>query len=176
MFCNFCLKEIPLKKISYSIEKKNQIFSAFRLAIVCLIGSLVIIDTHAVIKSEIEKCIFIVKIKKYNSFICEQQFWNDAIRSGGIRSWPRQDIEQPIQRIDSSYQVVEVPGAIKKNCTGSGGNCIPKCFAEKGNRGFPGIPGLPGPKGLWIRLWTCWRKKLRNLLFSCCWFKSINLI
>lgn len=41
-------------------------------------------------------------------------------------------------------------GGPKKNCTASGGNCIPKCFAEKGNRGFPGVPGLPGPKGVWI--------------------------
>lgn len=80
-------------------------------------------------------------------FIIGQQFWNDAA-SGGIRSWPRKDIEQPpIQHIDSSYDVVDVPNAQKKNCTASGGNCIPKCFAEKGNRGFPGIPGLPGPKG-----------------------------
>lgn len=52
-----------------------------------------------------------------------------------------------MQQIDPSYDVVEVPNAPRKNCTASGGNCIPKCFAEKGNRGFPGIPGLPGPKG-----------------------------
>lgn len=76
----------------------------------------------------------------------KQQFWNDAA-SGGVRSWPRPEIPQP-QRIDSSYAVVENPNAPKKNCTASGGNCIPKCFAEKGNRGFPGIPGVPGPKGL----------------------------
>lgn len=82
-----------------------------------------------------------------------QQFWNDAT-SGGIRSWPRKDIDniqQPVQQIDSSYDVVDVPNAPRKNCTGSGGNCIPKCFAEKGNRGFPGIPGLPGPKGSLLR-------------------------
>lgn len=60
--------------------------------------------------------------------------------------------ESPLQNIDSSYTIVDsrnvgAPGQPKKNCTGSAGGCIPKCFAEKGNRGLPGIPGLQGPKG-----------------------------
>lgn len=78
-----------------------------------------------------------------------QQFWND-VDSGGVGLFRRKesDYEKPVQHIDSSYDVVDVPNAApKKNCTGSA-NCIPKCFAEKGNRGFPGVSGLPGPKGL----------------------------
>lgn len=58
-----------------------------------------------------------------------------------------EDLERPVQHIDSSYDVIEVPQAAKKNCTASGGNCIPKCFAEKGNRGYTGAPGEPGQKG-----------------------------
>lgn len=58
-----------------------------------------------------------------------------------------QDLRVAPQQIDSSYDILDaVNAAPKKNCTGST-NCIPKCFAEKGNRGFPGNPGIPGPQG-----------------------------
>lgn len=76
-----------------------------------------------------------------------QQFWNDAA-SGGIRGWPRrEEIPEPALRVPQNFEIVDVPNAPKKNCTGSGVNCIPKCFAEKGNQGPPGTPGIPGPKG-----------------------------
>lgn len=83
-----------------------------------------------------------------------QQFWNEA-NTGGVGLFRRPDNEiqeAPLQNIDSSYSIVEsrnsaAPGLPKKNCTASAGGCIPKCFAEKGNRGLPGIPGLQGPKG-----------------------------
>lgn len=80
---------------------------------------------------------------------CEQQFWNDASAQGGIRGWPRRDEPQESSlNVPRNFEIVDVPNAVpKKNCTGSGGNCIPKCFAEKGNQGPPGSPGLPGPKG-----------------------------
>lgn len=56
-----------------------------------------------------------------------------------------------VQKVPDSYDIIDtantpVRGPPAKNCTGSG-CCIPKCFAEKGNRGLPGVPGYPGPKG-----------------------------
>lgn len=78
-----------------------------------------------------------------------QQFWNDA--GGGVGLFRRQpEPEQPPFHVDSSYDIIDTsgrPSGPKKNCTQNGG-CIPKCFAEKGNRGLPGISGLPGPKGV----------------------------
>lgn len=89
---------------------------------------------------------------KTNKSLKIQQFWNDA-NSGAVGLFRRneQEIERERERqlpnYDSAYDVREVPNAQKKNCTSSNG-CIPKCFAEKGNRGLPGVPGLPGPKGV----------------------------
>lgn len=58
-----------------------------------------------------------------------------------------QDVLRNPPQVDSSYDILEAPNAPpKKNCTGST-NCIPKCFAEKGNRGFPGNAGQTGPQG-----------------------------
>lgn len=79
-----------------------------------------------------------------------KQIWNEASGSGGVGLFGRRDYERPVQHIDSSYAVIDAAnstGQQRKNCTGSA-NCIPKCFAEKGNRGLPGIPGLQGPKGI----------------------------
>lgn len=60
----------------------------------------------------------------------------------------RNEETQPTpQKFDTNYEIVEVPNAAKKNCTGSA-NCIPKCFAEKGSRGMPGLSGLTGEKGI----------------------------
>lgn len=79
-----------------------------------------------------------------------QQFWNDAApQGGGIRgAWPRRDEPEQQLSVPLSYDIVDVPNAPRRNCTGSGANCIPKCFAEKGNRGPPGMPGQTGPKGV----------------------------
>lgn len=102
---------------------------------------------------------------RFRLYGCEQQFWNDAA-SGGDRLRPRPEVyDQPEQRIDSSYAVVENFNAPKKNCTGSGGNCIPKCFAEKGNRGFPGMSGVPGQRGssTAVNIWKiCHRFDTKN--------------
>lgn len=78
--------------------------------------------------------------------------WND-IDSGGVgllgRSKNRDRVN--VQRVPESYDIIDtastqIRGPPAKNCTGSG-CCIPKCFAEKGNRGLPGVPGYPGIKG-----------------------------
>lgn len=90
-------------------------------------------------------CVFFAQFK---------QFWNDA-SSGGVGLFNRRDreYERPTPlNVDSSYDIIDTAGTQasggpSKNCTGSG-CCIPKCFAEKGNRGLPGLPGLPGPKGV----------------------------
>lgn len=65
---------------------------------------------------------------------------------------PDRDYKPEPLHIDSSYDLIDTAsnqasGTPAKNCTGSG-CCIPKCFAEKGNRGLPGLAGLPGPKGV----------------------------
>lgn len=79
--------------------------------------------------------------------------WND-IDSGGIGLLGRNKNTRervPVQRVPESYDIIDTVssqahGPPTKNCTGSG-CCIPKCFAEKGNRGLPGVPGYSGPKG-----------------------------
>lgn len=76
-----------------------------------------------------------------------KQIWQET--SGGIGLLGRREYEQPVQHIPSSYQLIDAnnsTGSVRKNCTAQG-NCAPKCFAEKGNRGLPGISGLQGPKG-----------------------------
>lgn len=69
--------------------------------------------------------------------------WND-IDSGSVglfgRNRPRERVN--VQRVPDSYDIVDTASAINrgppaKNCTGSG-CCIPKCFAQKGDRGLPG--------------------------------------
>lgn len=82
------------------------------------------------------------------------QMWND-IDSGGVGLLGRnKNIRDRgnVPRVPESYDIIDtasaqVRGPPQKNCTGSG-CCIPKCFAEKGNRGLPGVPGYPGPKGV----------------------------
>lgn len=81
--------------------------------------------------------------------------WND-IQSGGVGLLGRnQNIRERLntQRVPESYDIIDTAsvqtrGQPTKNCTSGSGCCIPKCFAEKGNRGLPGVPGYPGPKGL----------------------------
>jgi collagen type IV alpha len=78
------------------------------------------------------------------------QMWND-IDSGSVGLLQSRQRNRPSQRVPDAYDIVDVAsapvrGPPEKNCTGSG-CCIPKCFAEKGNRGLPGVPGYPGPKG-----------------------------
>lgn len=72
--------------------------------------------------------------------------------------------------MDRSYDIIDTAsnqasGAPAKNCTGSG-CCIPKCFAEKGNRGLPGLPGLPGPKVRSMCEYHCVRLILLAALFT----------
>lgn len=81
--------------------------------------------------------------------------WND-IESSGIalgrnRARERERERQNVQRVPEQFDIVDTASAVirgppAKNCTGSG-CCIPKCFAQKGDRGFPGLPGTTGPKG-----------------------------
>lgn len=80
--------------------------------------------------------------------------WND-IDSGGVGLLGRNKLRERVnvQRVPESYDIIDtastqIRGPPAKNCTGSG-CCIPKCFAEKGNRGLPGVPGYPGIKGSW---------------------------
>ncbi|ERL93449.1 hypothetical protein D910_10740 [Dendroctonus ponderosae] len=47
----------------------------------------------------------------------------------------------------SSYDIIDAPGSAVGPRNGSE-RCIPKCFAEKGTRGFPGLPGHNGDKGI----------------------------
>ena len=90
----------------------------------------------------------------YNWFIIntQAQLWNN-IESGGVGIFGRsRDNERSQPRVHESYDIVDVAdsglrGPPAKNCTGSG-CCIPKCFAEKGNRGLPGVPGFQGIKGM----------------------------
>jgi integrin beta 8 len=82
--------------------------------------------------------------------------WND-IESGGV-AFPRnparerERARQNVQRVPEAYDIVDTASApirgppAAKNCTGSG-CCIPKCFAQKGDRGLQGVSGYPGPKG-----------------------------
>lgn len=78
--------------------------------------------------------------------------WNELDRSSGVfNANRRQRPRERVQTVPDSYDIVDtassqVRGAPAKNCTG-GGCCIPKCFAEKGNRGLPGLIGLTGEKG-----------------------------
>lgn len=69
--------------------------------------------------------------------------WND-IDSGSVgflgRNRARERVN--VQRVPDAYEIVDtanaaVRGPPSKNCTGSG-CCIPKCFAQKGDRGLPG--------------------------------------
>lgn len=84
------------------------------------------------------------------------QMWND-IDTGGVGLLGRnKNIRERVnvQRVPESYDIIDTASTLNrgppaKNCTGSG-CCIPKCFAEKGNRGLPGVPGYPGPKGKFI--------------------------
>lgn len=72
------------------------------------------------------------------------QMWND-IDSGSVGFLGRnKNIRERtnVQKVPDSYDIIDtanapVRGPPAKNCTGSG-CCIPKCFAEKGNRGLPG--------------------------------------
>lgn len=73
--------------------------------------------------------------------------------SGAVGYLGRQNPDREPPRVDSSYDIVDTVqgarGPVAKNCSGAGQvGCIPKCFAEKGDRGFPGLPGLQGPKGM----------------------------
>lgn len=89
----------------------------------------------------------------YTCFIVNTnaQMWND-IGSAGVSIRNKNIRERiPVQRVPESYDIIDTASAHEsgvpaKNCTG-GGCCIPKCFAEKGNRGLPGVNGYPGPKG-----------------------------
>lgn len=86
--------------------------------------------------------------------------WND-IEGGSVGLLGRnKNIRERtnVQRVPDSYDIIDtannpVRGPPAKNCTGSG-CCIPKCFAEKGNRGLPGVPGYPGPKGEWKTIFS----------------------
>lgn len=71
--------------------------------------------------------------------------WND-VDSGSIgllpRNRARERERQNVQRVPEAYDIVDTAsapfrGPPAKNCTGSG-CCIPKCFAQKGDRGLPG--------------------------------------
>lgn len=71
------------------------------------------------------------------------QMWND-IDSGSVGLFGRNRARDrvPVQRVPEAYDIVDtasspVRGPPAKNCTGSG-CCIPKCFAQKGDRGLPG--------------------------------------
>lgn len=75
------------------------------------------------------------------------QLWND-LGVGAVGHFPRRENPRDHvapQQIDSSYDIIDTvrgaQGPPARNCTGSG-CCIPKCFAEKGARGFPGLTGL----------------------------------
>lgn len=87
---------------------------------------------------------------KWKIIVILKQIWNEA--SGGIGLLGGREYEQPIQHVQhipNNYQLIDAnnsTGGPRKNCTANG-NCAPKCFAEKGNRGLPGISGLAGPKG-----------------------------
>lgn len=77
--------------------------------------------------------------------------WNELESASGILTGRRRQPKERTQTFPDSFDIVDtasspVRGPPGKNCTGSG-CCIPKCFAEKGNRGLPGLTGLPGPKG-----------------------------
>lgn len=78
--------------------------------------------------------------------------WNELDSAGVVASRRRQPTyrERP-QNVPDSYDIIETTNPDRsqsaKNCTSGTGCCIPKCFAEKGNRGLPGLNGLPGPKG-----------------------------
>jgi collagen type IV alpha len=72
------------------------------------------------------------------------QLWND-LDSGSVGFLGRNKNTRErvnVQRVPDSYDIVDTAsaqyrGASAKNCTGSG-CCIPKCFAQKGDRGLPG--------------------------------------
>lgn len=80
------------------------------------------------------------------------QMWNELDRNSGISNPNRRRRPtERVQAVPSAYDIVDTASAVvrgppAKNCTG-GGCCIPKCFAEKGNRGLPGLLGLSGEKG-----------------------------
>jgi collagen type IV alpha len=76
--------------------------------------------------------------------------WNE-LESAGVVSRRRQPYRERVQNVPDSYDIIDTVsprgGPPPKNCTSGAGCCVPKCFAEKGNRGLPGLNGLPGPKG-----------------------------
>lgn len=84
------------------------------------------------------------------------QLWNDGLVSGAVGYLGRQTPEREPPKIDASYDIIDTVKGSKNNQTGAGAkgcgggpaSCIPKCFAEKGSRGFPGVPGLTGAKGM----------------------------
>ena len=81
-----------------------------------------------------------------------QQFWADLADSAVGLFNTRPEPEPKPMKIDPSYDIVDTVngprGPAQRNCTSGSGGCMPKCFAEKGDRGLPGLRGLPGPKGV----------------------------